>query len=61
MDSKTGQRVGECELSTIDTALLLAGVLTAAQYFDGDKADEPRAWADLCHVLMNVKDFIFIE
>ncbi len=23
--------------------------------------DNPRAWADLCHVLVNVKEFIFIE
>ncbi|HZT78655.1 MAG TPA: PSD1 and planctomycete cytochrome C domain-containing protein [Gemmataceae bacterium] len=25
------------------------------------KADDPRAWADLCHVLMNVKEFIFVN
>ena len=24
-------------------------------------ADDPRAWADLCHVLINVKEFIFID
>jgi uncharacterized protein DUF1553 len=24
-------------------------------------SDDPRVWADLCHVLMNVKEFIFIE
>ena len=24
-------------------------------------ADDPRAWADLCHVLFNVKEFIFIN
>jgi hypothetical protein len=30
----TGKRFGRCELSSIDTALLLAGVLTVRQYFD---------------------------
>ena len=28
------------ELSSIDTALLLAGILYAKQYFDGPSADE---------------------
>jgi hypothetical protein len=32
----TGAREWKCELSSIDTALLLAGVLTARQYFAGD-------------------------
>ena len=40
LDMVTGRRAGQCELSTIDTALLLAGVLTAAQYFRGEGADE---------------------
>jgi hypothetical protein len=25
------------------------------------KTDDPRAWADLCHVLFNVKEFIFVN
>jgi len=25
------------------------------------KADDPRAWADLCHVMFNVKEFIFVN
>lgn len=33
LDLKTGQRYRDSELSTIDTALLMAGVLTSAQYF----------------------------
>lgn len=37
---ETGTRAWQCELSTIDTALLLAGMLTAAQYFCGDGAKE---------------------
>jgi hypothetical protein len=32
-DIETGARVGGCELSSIDTALLLCGVLTARAYF----------------------------
>ena len=23
--------------------------------------DDPRTWADLCHVLMNVKEFVFVN
>ncbi len=33
VDMDTGARVWKCELSSIDTALLLAGALTAGQYF----------------------------
>lgn len=35
LNMDTGLRASDCELSTIDTALLLAGALTAARYFDG--------------------------
>ena len=34
LDMKTGRRVWQCELSLIDTALLVAGMLTAQCYFD---------------------------
>jgi hypothetical protein len=40
LDLKTGRRAWRSELSTIDTTILLAGVLTAAAYFDGDTAME---------------------
>ena len=45
---QTGRRVWDCELSTIDSAFLLAGALTAGIYFDADDADEReiRALAD---------------
>jgi hypothetical protein len=33
VDATTGRRVWNCELSSIDTALLLAGALTAKEYF----------------------------
>lgn len=36
MDAKTGERRWQSEISSIDTALLLAGILTARQYFRGD-------------------------
>src|SRR6266404_5180676 len=39
LDIETGRRVWQCELSTIDSALLFAGMLTAATYFDHDTAD----------------------
>jgi hypothetical protein len=40
LDIKTGRRVWECELSTIDSAFLFAGMLTCAAYFDGDTEEE---------------------
>ena len=40
LDMKTGRRVWKCELSTVDTALLLAGVLAAGAYFDADDESE---------------------
>ena len=48
LDMSTGQRYQTVELSTMDTALLLAGVLFCQQYFDGSEAIESaiRAYAD---------------
>lgn len=40
LDMETGRRAWNCELSTIDSAFLLAGGLTAAMYFDRDTAEE---------------------
>jgi hypothetical protein len=40
LDMTTGLRVWRSELSLIDTALLLAGMLTAATYFSGASAPE---------------------
>jgi hypothetical protein len=36
----TGKRYGDSELSTVDTTLLMAGVLFAGGYFDQDEPDE---------------------
>jgi hypothetical protein len=51
LDMKTGRRVWKCELSTVDTALLLAGVLAAAGYFreDGEDEAEIRRVADMLY------------
>jgi len=40
LDMKTGQRWRTCELSSIDTALLMAGVLFCQSYFDADNPQE---------------------
>lgn len=40
LDMRTGRRANNSELSTVDTALLLAGVLAAAVYFAGSDAVE---------------------
>ncbi len=48
LDMNTATRTWDCELSTIDTALLMAGILDAKQYFNGLDATETqiRALAD---------------
>ena len=48
LDMQTGRRAWQCELSTVDSAILLAGVLTAGAYFDADTTEEKeiRALAD---------------
>jgi len=40
LDWDTGKRARQCELSTMDSALLFAGMLAAAAYFDRDSPDE---------------------
>jgi hypothetical protein len=40
LDMDTGRRVWNCELSTVDSAFLFAGMLTVATYFDRDTAEE---------------------
>ena len=41
LDMRLGTRVWHSEVSLIDTGFLMAGVLTAAAYFDADAADSP--------------------
>ncbi|HEU0297089.1 MAG TPA: glucoamylase family protein [Anaerolineales bacterium] len=40
LDPRSGQRVRDCELSTIDTTVLISGALFASQYFDRDLPGE---------------------
>ncbi|MDI6025028.1 glucoamylase family protein [Corticibacterium sp. UT-5YL-CI-8] len=40
LDMETGRRAWKCELSTIDTALLIAGILTVGTYFSHDTPQE---------------------
>jgi len=51
LDMKSGRRVWQCELSTVDTGFLIAGALVAAQYFDRDeeKESEIRQIADFLY------------
>ncbi|MEO7055379.1 MAG: glucoamylase family protein [Caldimonas sp.] len=51
LDMSTGRRAGLCELSTIDTTFLLAGMLAAARYFDCENEDEQeiRTLADMLY------------
>jgi hypothetical protein len=46
LSMRTGRRVWKCEISTIDTALLLAGALVAASYYDRN-TDPEREIRDL--------------
>ncbi len=40
LDMKTGERFGDSELSTVDTAILLAGALFCQSFFDGAHPEE---------------------
>ncbi len=42
LDMKSGTRFGRTELSTVDTALFIAGALHCQSFFDGHTADEQR-------------------
>ena len=46
LDMESGRRVWSCELSTIDTALLLAGIRFVRGYYDRDEEREVRELAD---------------
>jgi hypothetical protein len=51
LDMTTGRRVWECEVSTVDTAFLIAGALTAAAFFDRDDPIETE--------IRNIADFLY--
>ncbi len=50
LDMTTGRRAWKCELSSVDTTFLLAGMLTAAEYFTLDTPDETEI-RSLAHAL----------
>jgi hypothetical protein len=51
LDMQTGRRAMQCELSTVDTAILVAGILTAASYFtaESEKESEIRKLAEMLY------------
>jgi hypothetical protein len=49
LDLASGARFGGCELSTIDTALLVAGIHTAAVYFGGPDELEVRELGEMLY------------
>ena len=55
LDMQTGRRAWQCELSTVDTTILLAGALAAGAYFDADTTEEKelRALADALYRLVD--------
>jgi hypothetical protein len=56
LDMPTGRRAGQCELSTVDTAILMAGVLTVASYFSGQGKGESEI-RDLAEILYRRVDW----
>ncbi len=60
LDMQTGRRAWLCELSTIDTALLLAGALTAGLYFDTATAEEHEI-RTLAHALYRRADWVWAQ
>src|SRR5204863_4221900 len=64
--SSTAQRIAamyESAFGREPTSTELADALEflAAQQREYGSADDPRAWADLGHVLFNVKEFLFVN
>nr|WP_284052329.1 glucoamylase family protein [Stakelama marina] len=60
LDLDTGLRRGRTELSSVDTTLLLGGILFAAQWFDRDTAEE-REIRDLAHAIYARVEWPFFQ
>ena len=60
LDFTTGTRFEKTELSTIDTALLLGGILFAQSWFDGDHPQE-REIRDLAEAIYRRVDWTFVQ
>jgi hypothetical protein len=56
LDFESGRRVWHCELSSVDSAFLFAGMLSAAAYFGGDGAQE-REVRELAELLYRRADW----
>ncbi|MGI9024127.1 MAG: glucoamylase family protein [Burkholderiaceae bacterium] len=56
---ETGRREWQCELSSIDTALLITGVLAASEYFSGS-SDQESEIRDLAKVLYERVDWAWM-
>jgi hypothetical protein len=56
LDMQTGRRAWQCELSTIDTAIFIAGVLTVASYFTATSEGESEI-RDLAEILYRRVDW----
>lgn len=60
LDMRSGKRVWQCELSSVDSAFLFAGMLTAAAYFNGGSADE-REIGELSDMLYRRADWAWMQ
>jgi hypothetical protein len=60
LDMNTGRRAWECELSTVDSAFLFAGMLAAAAYFSGD-TPEQREIRELADMLYARADWRWVQ
>jgi len=60
LDMQTGRRAWDCEVSTVDSAFLLAGALTAGAYFDAETAEE-REIRDLAEALYRRCDWAWAQ
>ena len=58
LDMRTGRRSGLCELSTVDTSFMIAGVLTVAGYCDGGDPHEQEV-RDLADKLYRRVDWVW--
>src|SRR6204780_134558 len=56
LDMESGRRALQCELSTIDTAIFIAGVLTVASYFTG-RSEEESEIRELAEILYRRVDW----
>ncbi len=60
LDMKTGRRYWNCELSSIDTGLLLAGIIFSRQYFNGNAQVEKEIRKNAAIILKRVDWNFFV-